>query len=506
METSNGQIVSRRAPSFVRSRAKRQHGSIAILSSVLLIVIIGFCGLALDLGRLYNRKAELQNVADTIALSAARELNGTTAGITKALEQAAYRMNSTTPQHLSYQYSKLSMTWSDAAIQFSQTPAAGGTWHDLDSAKANPGQLLYVRVNTANLDAAYGQIETLLMHVLDKDFTNVSTSASATAGRSTLNAVPFAVCAMRPEAALNRSTELVEYGFRRGISYDLMRLNPNGTSAGQNYLINPFAPAGTTGASLSTADLSAVQPYACTGTLAIPGVTGGQITVQSPFPLASFFSQLNSRFDSYTAPCSANSAPPDGNVKVYQKATGTWVPWMNVQPTGQGAVEYAEAAGGKLWTIADPDTTTAGTAGTAFGPLWQYARPVKWSAYVPGTPEPESGYPYTSLFVPADWATLYNPGQPVVKPNTYPDPKKLEDSRTPYESSITLPPSGKKGIRQRRVLNVPLLACPVTGTSATVLGIGKFFMTVPATASSIFAEFAGAVPAQSVGGQVELYP
>jgi hypothetical protein len=63
----------------------------------------------------------------------------------------------------------------------------------------------------------------------------------------------------------------------------------------------------------------------------------------------------------------------------------------------------------------------------------------------------------------------------------------------------------RPGIKYRRVLNLPLLQCPVSGNSATVLAIGKFFMTVPATSTSISAEFAGAGSDQQAGGPVELY-
>jgi hypothetical protein len=58
---------------------------------------------------------------------------------------------------------------------------------------------------------------------------------------------------------------------------------------------------------------------------------------------------------------------------------------------------------------------------------------------------------------------------------------------------------------------VPLLACSPSApaganVNATVIGIGKFFMTVPATEDSLIAEFAGLIPEQSLSGQVELYP
>jgi len=63
---------------------RHQRGAFAAMTMLLILVICGFCGFAIDLGRMYNRKVELQTVADTIALAAARELDGTTAGVTRA--------------------------------------------------------------------------------------------------------------------------------------------------------------------------------------------------------------------------------------------------------------------------------------------------------------------------------------------------------------------------------------------------------------------------------------
>jgi len=53
---------------------RRQRGAVAIIVGLTLAVLVGFAGLALDLGRLYVNKAELQNAADSCALAAAREL------------------------------------------------------------------------------------------------------------------------------------------------------------------------------------------------------------------------------------------------------------------------------------------------------------------------------------------------------------------------------------------------------------------------------------------------
>ena len=60
-------------PHRVRVRV-RERGAIAIIVALSLAVMIGFAGLALDLGRLFVNKTELQSAADACALAASREL------------------------------------------------------------------------------------------------------------------------------------------------------------------------------------------------------------------------------------------------------------------------------------------------------------------------------------------------------------------------------------------------------------------------------------------------
>lgn len=59
--------------------AARQRGAVAIIVALSLLVLFGFAGLVLDLGRLYVNKTELQSAADACALAAARELTCDTA-------------------------------------------------------------------------------------------------------------------------------------------------------------------------------------------------------------------------------------------------------------------------------------------------------------------------------------------------------------------------------------------------------------------------------------------
>lgn len=64
----NSTLLSRTA------RRRQQHGAVAIMVALSLVVLIGAAGLAIDSGRLYINKAELQTAMDACALAASREL------------------------------------------------------------------------------------------------------------------------------------------------------------------------------------------------------------------------------------------------------------------------------------------------------------------------------------------------------------------------------------------------------------------------------------------------
>lgn len=65
---------------------KRQHGAVAILVGISIFVLLGFLGLVIDGGRLFIAKTELQNAMDACALAAVRELDGSSQGITRAVD------------------------------------------------------------------------------------------------------------------------------------------------------------------------------------------------------------------------------------------------------------------------------------------------------------------------------------------------------------------------------------------------------------------------------------
>jgi len=481
----------------VRTAPRRQRGVIAIMFAGGLVVIVGFFALALDLSRVYNRKMELQNVADATALAAAVELNGTRQGVVNALEKASERLTGSPQEALTYQYGKLGMNWSDLALAFGSSP--DGPWRTAEEAKTQPDGLSYARVDTSGLDHTYGEVSTFFYRVFS-NATVPSARAHAIAGRSAIKVTPLGICAMRSESHRNHNGELEEFGYRRGVAYNLLDLNMPGGSAGKTFIVNPMPNAAPITA------VATLAPFVCTGTMAMSRLSGGTVVVSSPFPIGSLFYHLNSRFGSYTAPvapCNARSAPSDANIKEYTYNGGS--PWMRTTPAGQSAALLVDAT--RRWTVAGPDTAPTGTTDTQFGPLWAYAKAVPYTAYQQaGEPEPAGGY---GTYDTSAWSTLYFPGQPRTSTTTAyptgtstPTPYSYTTGTTFYKAA----PTGNKSLRNQRVLNLPLLQCPVTGNNATVLGVGRFFMTVSATSTSLYGEFAGLAPEQSLGARVELYP
>jgi hypothetical protein len=481
----------------------------------LLIVIIGFCGLAMDVGRLYNRKVDLSGMAKAAALAAARELNGTPAGIVAAKARAKEAAES-----MRYQYfgEGSPIVWDEEALSFGPSPSRSGTWtaaSSLDAASTTAAaELYYAKVDSDGLDETISTVGTYFMRILSSSLATVHVRESAVAGRVSINVTPVGICAMSPDKAAERKatvgtttlSELVQYGFRRGVSYDLMQLNPSGTTPAR-YAIHPAVAPGTGG---STFSASMLGPFLCNGTMWVPRLSGGQIRVSalpSPAPLASLYPALNSRFNRYAdSACESSASPPDGNIKEYAYEDTSGANWM-VPATGKAAA-LTTTVRNKLETVADlPDNHPSLPASAGdYGPLWAYARAVK--APTPVTSEPSSGFAVFDA-TNAIWSNLYKSGTGVLA--TYPS-----STATPYQSTSNsnfyTPPTvstGTVAARQRRILNIPLLSCSPqapSGTTAEVVAIGKFFMTVRATEERLIAEFAGLIPEQSLSGEVRLYP
>jgi len=357
------------------SRRARQRGAFAIMAVPLLFVMLGFSALAVDAGLIYNRIVDLHGVAKAAALAAARELDGTAAGVTAARNAA-----STAVANLRYHNfaNGIPFGWNDSALSFGSTSARSGTWlsvTEVGGSNTQAAGLYFARVDTAGLAPGASTIETIFIRILSSALDTIRVSESAIAGRTSVRALPIAVCAMSTHAASARSasnaagtvtlSELVQWGFRRGISYDLMKLNPNGTSP-VRYAVNPVSEPGTNGASVS---LPALAPFVCSGSMWVKRLTSNAIRVTelpSPHPLASLSAALNTRFDNYSGTsCNPSGAPPDINIKSYAYDQTGVVKWMSPEK-GSPAVATTTDYGKSEPVI---DLPTPPTSAGDYGPL-----------------------------------------------------------------------------------------------------------------------------------------
>lgn len=490
----------------------RQDGAFAIMFVPLLVMMVGFCGLALDMGQIYNRQVDMHGLAKAVALAAARELDGTAEGILEARAKAREVAGQLRFHHFGRGES---FTWDEAALSFGPTASRSDTWVPASGAEigTTARTLFFARVETARLGRAASAVSTPFIDFFVPDRHRLMVSEDVIAGRTSVRVTPIAICAMSPDAATGRTVgaagstvkELVQHGFRRGISYDLMKLNPHGTSP-RRFVIDPLGDPGAAGGSAS---IAATAPFVCSGTIWAQRMAGSTVRVTAlpdTAPLAGLSAPLNTRFDVYTGtPCNANGAPPDVNVKPFTYDVDKAVKWIS-SPTKGSPAAVSTQEGGKLRTVADLDTAPA--APGDYGPLWAFAKAAIAPAS-PGAEEPAEGY---ATFTPEDWPTLYPSGPTTT---TYPssDPYIPYFFGTSASGYYTAPRVANRPVAApfRRVLNIPLLACTASDPSganaeATVLAVGKFFMTVQATDNTLIAEFAGLLPRKSVPGQVEIYP
>jgi Flp pilus assembly protein TadG len=480
-------------------RRAAERGSAAVPMALALPVMLGFIGLALDLAHLYNRQTELQQLADNLALAAARQLNGTNDGVINAIDAADSIATDAT-----YNFAKR-MKWDNAALSFAATPnAPDGAWtaaSAIDSDDEARG-LVFAKVDTTKLigtkgAGAIGAITTFFARGSSSSTMNLS--ASAVAGPTSVRVLPLAICALdtNPLGSRNNpgiAAERLAYGFRRGVSYNLLDLNPNATTP-VAYLVNPINQGAATGND-EYLKPEVIKPFFCSGTMALPDLAPGAAVHVQSLGATPIHGWLNSRFDDPEAVtgCKKATAPPDENVLQFIGGYPDW--YMSSTPNPYPATAAGINHGTRRVTVADlASTDPSGTATSAsFGPLWTYSMPESVAGIPYGLGDWDKLYQVGSVKVAAAKALKYGVGNGV-----YRDP-----------AHMSAPSSGALPMPNRRVLNIPLLDCSggSPGTTASVLGIGQFFMTARAQVlpqPTVPGEFAGVLPGGSPTNSVGLY-
>ena len=461
----------------------RQRGAVMIMFALLIVLLFGVMALVIDLGRTYVVRTELQNAADAAALAGAKDLNQTAAGVTTAVATAVAMAAQNTFKFTSV------VSISAANISVGGCPEDGCMV--LASAIGNDDALAAGKT-FLKVDIPSGPLNTFFAQVLG--IASTQTFGRAVAGHFVTEITPIGVCAIDAATpggrriATGLEDELTEYGFRRGVSYNLMQL---GDVAGTStpYLLNPvdaYAAGGPCSNNNSSANVAA--PFICNGTSTVvvkaPGFTYGSTGLEAgPVERA-----LNARFDDFQGnTCNPSNAPPDVNVKEYTVPSGG-----GAGPNGNPR-DWSQAGGNTLpsqqsITI---DTNThkpvAALGVNDYGMLWSYSRAVKASGASPNAVAVTGANAFFGL---SDWSSLYAGNTADTSANGYPSdpaspPFPTGTLAAPYNAAngnkyFAAPSHAAK--RERRVIQIAIVDCANSSgnncnATIKILGIGRFFMT-----------------------------
>lgn len=523
-----------------RLSRRKQKGAVAIIVGLLsVLVLFGLMGIAVDLSFLYTRKTEFQNAADAAALAGAKDIDHKQSGIPLAVDAAIAMFLQNAGSNLidAEQITAANIRFGACPYASEANPnVANPMWveppdsvtpcpffapGDLGSDALAAGKT-FIEVDTGRRDQSVLFMK-IPSGVLGSPILNIGTGGYAVAGFYVNDLTPIGVCAVDPDNATSSysypdgTTELLELGFRRGVTYNIITLNPLGAPA-LPYLLNPVdAPPAPCLPNHSSADFT--RPFICVGNSAILGshvptpADPGWAYVNTGQSAGVMERALNSRFGNYQGnTCEPATAPPDANIKEYP-CTGGAAGCVNNPPAGASR-DWMQGDGNTLPSRMDvvdstthlPSYSLPPTPNAAFanyGVLWSYSRAHDASKNPFGAP------------TDAMWQKLYNTAPTGDLLGDYPTtPGTGWQYAAPYNQ-----PSGsdyfegpsQPGKKDRRVLKIAILDCSTLGSAAVscapikVVGIGRFFMPVKAALpGNINGEFAGVV-GQPLAAEIRLY-
>ncbi len=475
------------------TRDLRQRGAVAIMFGLSIFVLFGFMALAIDLGRTYVVRTELQNAADAAALAGAKQLNQTKAGVDSAVSHAiamAAQNNFKFSTPVTITIANLSVgSCPDDSCMVSASSVT-------TNAQAAGKTFLKVDIPSGALTTFFAVVPTT---AAGTGTASTSTYGRAVAGYFVVPITPIGVCAIDLKKG-GRLThpgppalpdELTEFGYRRGVAYDLMNLGkigPNSTP----FLLNPVDVYPGPPCNNNNSNATFARDFVCTGTSAVIVTVPTNAFGSTGFSWGPVRDALNSRFEpdacapqdtnrrEYTVPLIAQAADPRN-----------WTqPGANTLPSQQSI------------SIGSNNLPVPSPTAAQYGTLWSYSRAVQ---AVGVSPNATAGTPFTL----ADWPSLYaGSTADTTTPTGYPLSPSIPPFPTgtlaaPYNTQSGSPyfraPSSPPGLRDRRVLNLAIVNCPLASgnncsSTIPIVGIGKFFMQRKAVnPKSIHAEFDGLI-------------
>lgn len=188
----------RRLPPTFGSTARQQRGAVAILFGLTLVMLIGFAALAIDLGRFFVIKSEIQNAVDACALAAASQLRPGQNNPSALIKAVAYGRIFSTGGSANIEAIKNRGNFQSEVIAIGPehiafSPTLNGTYQD--SGSANYNTAAYVRCSYP-----LNGLPTYFMQILDSARSSQTVAATAVATlapSSSACSIPVGVC-MQP--------------------------------------------------------------------------------------------------------------------------------------------------------------------------------------------------------------------------------------------------------------------------------------------------------------------
>lgn len=281
---------------------RRQRGTVAIIVGLSIAVLVGFAGLALDTGRLYVSKSELQNSADACALAASYELTGAPA-IPAANFVKAENAGLLVATRNRADFQRNAVAAGDVVVEFGTSLANGSAW--LAAASNPPGDAKYVRCRITR-----GGYLPWFMQIMGLGAQTVAAGATASLANAQTNCgLPLGVCALGPAPT---------YGLVKG-QWVSGRFDSHGQVTGSFNWID-YTPNG--GGANEIADLLKGSGQC---------VMAANAQVGEPGALGNAAGQAwNSRFGLYQGSANVNNAPPDWTGHAYTPLS--WPQQSNALP------------------------------------------------------------------------------------------------------------------------------------------------------------------------------
>ena len=216
------------------TRKQGEQGFSLVLLSLCLFVMLGMLGLAIDVGRMYVYKTELQTFADASALAAVARLDGTQSGVQGANSVATAGPLGTTKPN-GYNFDTVAIPSGNIATTYASS--FGGAFDDYSTASGPAANTYrFIRV------MASANVPLNFLAVIPGIPTQFPLSASAVAGESPQSTIgnggmlPFA-----PDA--HNALDTTNFGLTPGAQYTLKWGNGNTTTcAGDAGFTPPGSP------------------------------------------------------------------------------------------------------------------------------------------------------------------------------------------------------------------------------------------------------------------------